>query len=361
MVLVAIALPAVSHGAIIATQAKVSTTVQELLDGDPGTVSTDDRELDTSADDWTINASGTVESTDLGGQLVGQGVAFGDFIDPRRLDQPNPEEIGLELACYSNRESLSYIVEGEVLEQRTIIFTTAGSEVAEPDFDFGDSTTAAIESRIFVSGAIVLWSNVRDQPFESVSADLIVEVTRSDTDETVFSTTLNVAGSADGEVTITASGPIQSSPVTPDELGELGLDSDSVKVLNDLEEQGSLRILAIPEQEHAYRYDVTADESFDLAARFFARIRNVPNGTGVAVVLGRPFENLAHTIESALPDLDGAAFQTTLNKVVAKREVVVPNGNAGNPRLCGAISPPAAGALLTGLCLMRNRGNRRFK
>ena len=44
-----------------------------------------------------------------------------------------------------------------------------------------------------------------------------------------------------------------------------------------------------------------------------------PEGTGVAVAVGRPFENLATFIEEGLPGTDGQTVQRSINQAVAKR------------------------------------------
>lgn len=339
-----------TSGAIIGTDAAVSVTVQELIDGVPASVTSDSKELDPDSGELPLVASGDLLSTDLDGALVSMGQAFSEFSDPIRLDQPNPEEFALEVASYSNGDSVSYSVTGSAEEARTVVFTTSGSSLAPPEIDFGTASTRTVESRVFLSGAVIFWSNEPGRQLGEMLSEFSMTVTRDDTGATLFETTLNVTGENAGRVRSTATGPIRFETVDLEDLRNEGVDEETISILDRLERDGTLIVVVIPPQEHPYTYTVTANEPLVLRAVLNARVRNLPGGTGVAAAFGTPFENLADFIEHGMPGVNGIALQRSVNAVSASRAIglVTPiNASASRPagRLCGAFGFESAAIL----------------
>lgn len=353
-----------AFAAITKTTASVSTTVQELIDGEPGSVNGDFLALPDDQEEPPLQATSLLESTDFDGQLIGRGQAYGDYLDPARVDQPNPEEFAVETACYSNGGPVSYVIQGAATETRTIVFTSPGSVVADPEIEFDVDGTATVESRVFFTAAVVFWSREPFRNLTGMSAELSITVTRDGTESPLFETSFSADGQTGGAVEVGSVGPIRFEAFTLTDLEQAGLDEDSLAVLQQIDELGTLRIVGIPPQEHAYRYGVTADDSFDLSAELTASVRNVPDGTGAAVVLGRPFSNLTDVIAEALPGVDGAALTNAINKVNADRAIgFVDDAPADSPRggLCGAIgAAPTIGLLgVLSLTRVRRRGSSR--
>ena len=349
--------------AVIGTDAAVSTTVQELIDGVPGSVTSDTEELALDLSNFPLIASGNLTSTDLEGALVSMGQAFGEFSDPTRLDQPNPEEFAMEVGCYSNAESVAYSVTSATEELRTVVFTTPGNPLAEPEIDFELSTTRTAESRIFLSGAVIFWSTEPGRNLDEMLSELSVTVTEADTNAILFETLLTIAGEGTDQVRSAATGPIRFEIVDLDDLLDEGVDEDTISVLKRVEREGTLIVVAIPPQEHPYTYTVTADEPLILGAELTARVRNIPGGTGVAATLGRPFENLADFIEQGLPGVNGVAFQRSLNAATASRSIglVIPEDSPARitgVRLCGALGFESAALLALGLIATLGRSRR---
>jgi hypothetical protein len=329
-------------GAILGTNAVVSTVVQEIIDGEPGSVNRDEERLDDHSNAFPLDATADLTSTDLGGKIVSLGQGLARFSDPTRLDQANPEEFALEVACYSNVDSLGYVVEGSAIESRTVIFTTPGSRVAPAEIVFRSDGTRVIESRAFVSGAVILWSTNAAADLEGIESEVRFLIRRGQEPEPLFSTTLQLSGADISGLNDVAVGPIQFDEVTLTELSDLGVDSDTLAILGEVAQNGTLRIVVIPAQEHAYTYEARADEDFVLSATLEARVRNAPGGTGVAAVLGRPFEQLGGFIELALPGVDGAAIERSIHLAHAKRSGASRQGidaYAGSSarRMCGAM------------------------
>ncbi|MFH1111409.1 MAG: hypothetical protein V1790_19755 [Planctomycetota bacterium] len=354
-VLSVLAATAPSLGAVVGTTAKVSTTVQELIDGVPGSVNADDAAFPAAGAELPLAASATLRSTDLNGALVSLAQGFSEFADPTRLDQPNPEEFALEIGCYSNAESISYSVLSQALESRSVIFARAGNPAAPPEISFGSSSARDVESRLFLSGAVVFWSTHAETNLDELRVELTVRVSRGDTPTPLFETALRIDGR---DAAVSATGPIRHDRVGLDELAALGVDDATLAILRRVQDEGSLMVLVIPPQEHAYSYSVTADEELTLNADLEVRVRNAPRGTGIAAVLGRPFEELSAFIEKGLPGVDGEVVRQSLNKAISQREMgFVPSPDTARtipsrlrtsptPRLCGA-----GGVAMIGLSL----------
>ncbi|MEK7731471.1 MAG: hypothetical protein AAB363_06395 [Planctomycetota bacterium] len=345
--LLVVAASAPALGAIVRTQARVETTVQELIDGAPGSVNADDGEFTADGVDLPLSVSVTLTSTDLDGALVSLGQGFSEFADPARLDLPNPQEFALEVACYSNAESISYSVTSIASEARTVLFTRRGSSAAPPEISFVGGSTRQVESRVFLSGAVVLWSTNAETNLDELRLELAVTITRDDDVTPLFETTLTVDGD---DINPSATGPIRFELVDLSELETLGLDEATLTVLQQVEAVDTLLVVVIPPQEHAYRYVVSADEELTLNAGLEVRVRNAPGGTGVAAVLGRPFQDLADFIERGLPGVDGEVVQRSLNDATANRAISLvpsPDTTRAIPRLCGA-----GGAAMIGLIFL---------
>lgn len=321
-----------ARAAVVSTRATVSTHVQELIAETPASVNADDGEFPATGVELPLTASASVTSTDLNGALAGFGHGSCTFSDPTRLDQPNPEEFAVEAGCFSDVGLVSYRVTAQADEFREVVFDRGevGTTAGEPH---------EIQSRIFLSGAVVLWTT-GGAASETIVGDLRVSVTRDGESTPLFETSLVVAGDLAEGV-----GAIRFDRVGLDELRALGIDDASLLTLQQIEAAGALLVLAIPPQEHAYRYTVALGQRTTLHAKLEALIANAPEGTGIAVTLGHPFRELASLVAAALPGVDGEALQKSINQAVAQRALglVYAQGIYGEdtvtatPRWCGAI------------------------
>ena len=345
-----------SMAAIINTEATVSTTVQELIDGLAGSVNSERKQLGVDLSMPPMMASGELTTTDLDGRLVSAGQGLAQFADPTRLDQPNPEEFALEVAAFSNADSVSYFIQSSAVESRTVLFTRPGNPLAQPEIQFRSDGTRSVESSVFLSGAIVFWSAEPSEDLTDMLAELRVSVTRSDQAAPLFETTLAVAGQEASRVELTSTGPIRFDEVELEELLDNGMSAETAAILEPLASEGTLIVVVIPRQEHQYTYTVRVDERTILTATFEARVRNVPDGTGIAAVLGRPFEDLADFIEPALAGVDGLELQRAINLSAAKRTIgLVPqpmrSQRSAGRAMCGVFGVEAVGLLSLGLFL----------
>ncbi len=349
-----------SLATVISITGRAATTVQELIDDSPGSVNSDHEEFGVDTDEFPIDAFADLTSTDLSGNLVSLGQGFAQLSDPA-LDQENPEELALEVGCYSNATSVSYLVQSTATESRTIVFTSLGSSVAPPDIRFGTDRTRTVESSVFLNGAIMFWSKAPAASLANMKSDLRVAVEHDGRSRPLFETTLVLTGSDDGVVGPTATGPIRFEIIDLEELATRGVDEASLAVLQAVADSGTLLVIAIPAQEHVYDYEVRANEDFVLTATLEARVRNAPEGTGVAAVLGRPFANLADFVERGLPGVDGLAIEQTINEATGDRALGLVTDDAApwpRPALCGALGAEALALLF--LTLLPGRLRPRF-
>jgi hypothetical protein len=325
-----------AYGAVVGANGVVTTRVQEQQNGEPGSVTSDQESLGEAGAEFPLNASAALDSTDLEGAIVSLAEGLSRLDDPTRLDDPNPREFGLESCCYSDAESISYVITSDAEETRTVLFTTAGNPAAPPEIEFGPGLTADVESRVFLSGAMLLWSKDPDTPTDDLVAALTVGISRGDTGDVLFSANTTVFGSGSTIGDPETTGPIVVERVNLADLAELGLDDASLNVLKSVADSGSLAVFVIPQQSHAYEYTVTANEPLDLMARLEATVKNVPAGTGVAATWGRPFTNVVDFVERGLPGVDGPALQQALNKAM---ETGLPSGT---PDETGQVRDPFA-------------------
>lgn len=340
-----------ARAAVIDTSASVAITVQELLDGAPGSVINDSDTLNDDGTNTPLFATGNLRSTDLFGNLIAAGQAYAEYVEPTLSNEQNPEELTLEIASFANGDSVAYTVTADAVETRTLIFTRPGNPLAEPEISFGLSGTREVESRISISGAIVFWSTHPDVSLEESLAQLSFTVTREDTGAELFSTSLSVVADAQGGVATATEGPIVFEQVTLAELAQAGVDEASLAVLEEVAQNGSLLVLVLPLQEHPYQYTVRADQSFELTAELNAKVRNVPGGTGAAVTLGGPFENLADFMAEALTGTNGSNLEQSVNAVLSARTIGLvrsqDTGSGGS--LCGAFGAETIPVVALGL------------
>ncbi len=346
---------ATALGEIVETTATVSATSQELMDGEPASVTASSDELLPDASNLPLTASAELTSTDLDGELIAMGLSFSDFDDPTRLDQPNPEEFAIEAACYSDDAGVSYFVESVATETRVVRF---GAD----ELDFATSPTQEVQSSVFLSGAIVVWTAAEVADLSAMDGVVAISVTLDD-DEVLLETSVTIRGDADGSIATDTSGAIVATAVSVAELVAFGLDETSAAALASIESSGTLILLILGAQEHTYTYTVEQDLEYTLSATLSATLSNAPGGTGMAAALGRPFSNIAAFVETGLVGTTGDSVESAINKAIAQQDIPNPeidgdgSGVSASPSLCGAMGLEALGLLVpAGLISRRRRG-----
>lgn len=321
-----------AHAAVLNIRGTTSCAVQEFLESQPGTVSSDDQEGDPRAGTGGIGSTADVETVELDGLLIGHARATSSIGDPAPLIVPNPEELSLEAGCFSNADSVSYLVTTSVEETRTIVLKR--SEIP---------ANGRVESLLTLCGAIVVWATDSNIPLDSIEGSVEATITSAD-GEAYLESTINLALPSQSGIEVV--GALRVEDVTTDDLAALGVDEDSLNILERVQESGRLLMFALPQQRHRYRYPASANTNFELTASLRVRLRNAPGGTGIAVALGRPFAELAEFIGAGLPGVDGQKLQKAINDAVAERSKDQAPQTGGFTRPCGVMGLEAALLLL---------------
>lgn len=318
----------VAQAAITNIQSEATSGVQEFLLAEPGTVSSESREGDPREAKASIRAVAEVESIELGGTLIGQARATSTAGDPTPLTKTNPAEFALEAACFSNTDAVSYLVTSSVAEARTIVLRR--TEIA---------ANGTAESLVTLSGAVVVWAVDSSLSLDSIEGSIEVNISDNN-DELVFDSALNIEPQLENGIEVF--GGLRAQEVSLEQLADLGVDNESLEILGQVQSFGRLLVFAIPRQQHRYRYTAIPNQPFTLTAQMKIRLRNAPGGTGIAVVLGRPFTELAEFIASGLPGVSGGNVEKAVNQAVANSTMSnVQDANADQgvnvTRACGVL------------------------
>jgi len=340
-------------GAIIGIEARISTSVQELIGGQAASISSDADEFDSVALNFPLSTVSGLISTDLGGSVDSVGRGAGELTDPRLATRSNPEEFGIEVACFSNADDIAYLASGNGRESRTLVFSSSG-QIDPLPIDFDANGARVIESEVFFSGAMLLWTTDPQVPLDDIIGELHFSVTRNGEQTPLFEVALLLDG-----VSIDQPDPVAVGPVVFEaggvELLAAGADTETVAALEELDLAAQVLVVLVPFQSHTYQYEAIEDDQFVLTAEFDARVRNVPGGTGLAAAWGRRFESLDTLIEQALPQVSGSAIQASVNAKLQQADIG--GGADDTPRrsnlFCGALGIVPALMMLAGLGLMR--------
>ncbi len=361
---VCLAWPATAGAELLSFDATLETRTQELVAGEEVSFDQSFEDFQVTATDLPVRVVSQLVLPTEDESLLAMAQGFADFFEPVVNLDGNPEELGLEANCFSIDTDVSYHVTTSVIEQRTIRFTRLELGTTSDD-------EREIESSVFLSGAVIVWSEDPDRDLSGLGARMrfTIEQLRpgpNTTDsedpapaETVFNALLDLDGLPGGEVSAASAGDLQFFS------GGTGLVLDGgtpSPVLEDVfDVMGRVHILLIPEQEITYRYFARPAEEFELEATFAVEVTNLPGGTGVSAVFGRGFEALADTVQEAFGDVDGAGFEAGINQAQAAIGSAEParelaDQPTGQLPLCGAIGLEAFGlAALTLLPFRRRR------
>jgi hypothetical protein len=269
--------------------------------------------------------------------------------DPTLASGPDPMEIGLEAGAFSTVEGIAYTVEGSVEEAREIVLSSS-------DLGVGSGETTDVISRVFIEGAVVIWSEGSARDLSGLEGSFSFSVEQdfgSNGGAVVTSHSLSVLGSSNGEISVSEfqlPGLIVGGP----EVLESG-NSEVDAVLADLATLGTVHVIVVPRFEFAYTYPASPDEEFVLRAFAGVEAVNLPEGTGIAVVFGRSAEAIATVFTPVLGHAKAATLQDAVARVMAAGGDEPPPGSGP---LCGA---GAFGLpLLTAFSLVGGRRWRRY-
>jgi hypothetical protein len=346
----------VAAGELVRFDAVLDTKVQELVAGEAVSFDQAFEDFEATSAELPLRVASNLVLPLGADTLTAAGQGFVDFFEPAIALGQNPAELGLEADTFSLDEEVSYQVTASALETRTVHFNRA-------ELGGVDDAESEVESSIYLSGAVFVWSLEPDTDLTGLQGEVLViveqirQVASADGEdpaervEMVFSTSIGVSGGPGGVVEPLAEGNTAAPGFVfggPEILLDAaGSDASLERYLGIM---GSVRVLLVPEQELRYRYQASADEEFRLEATFSVEVTNLPGGTGVAAVFGRPFDGLADMIDAAFVDVEGEAVQSAVNRAQAKAQASafgdVASTAQPSARLCGAIGMGMVGLLL---------------
>lgn len=279
---------------------------------------------------------------------AGQGVAVLHI--PNFSGAGTPNDAGLDVAAFSADEVTSWLVEGTVAENRSIVLTAA---------DLGGGVSGGrtqVDSRVLLSGVMLIMAEDQAADLSRVEAELTVYIVQRPPGATpmrVMEAEVLLGGGPDGAVTVRrATGSLAGVSLPVLQFPELTPDLPMVRaiVFNGVNLQ--------------YSYEVVAGEAFDLELHVQAHVRTQPGGTGAAAVFGLPQEGLESVLARIKGDDRGARLAAAIAQHVdtTGESYASPSDPAAALwRLffpfCGGLGLESVGLALVGggLCLVRRR------
>jgi len=344
---------------ISAFRGSVRTTVQERIDGQAASFNESTDEYALSRGATPIDAGAELTSTHLDDVLIASGQGYCLLNDPRIPEGENPAEYELEVGCFSNSPRMAYTVTSFAGQTRRIVF---GPTVPGTTSVFRPATGQQIESTIFLGGTVLFWSTLPSGSLRDTHASIVVTVRDSRrvlVDPSVLSLRLVFEGDELGQVD---SSVVSNRPGSSPILFEVH-DLTALRALADSDEAAAALVaqadvlgldtlvaVLIPWQRLRYTYDLRLNAAFELTADFELSVRNGPQGSGVAAVMGRPFDVLEELLEQSVTGIDGRLVQESVN-ILARHATGATGGanEAASPypggSLCGALGPASVGAI----------------
>ena len=367
-VLAAVLPPGAAYGELLSFDVTLESKTQEFIAGEPVSFDQSFEDFLLTTADLPVQVASRLVVPTVDDSLVAAGQGFADYFEPVMSVNVNPEEFGLEASCFSIVPDYAHEVTARAVEDRTIQFTRQ-----ELDSEAGEERD--IESSVYLSGAIIVWSQDPARDLTGLTARMTFTVDQfrgADGSETdgdglnLFRAVVGVEGSAGGAVAPNIAGEgdadVQYVFGGPETVLQRVTGSELLEEYFDL--MGQVYVLLIPNQAIDYQYQAEAGEEFELVAEFIVEAKALPDGTGVSAVFGRGFEALAEQIAEAFADVDAQEVESAVNRaqIEAGQSLTLPandgdttaadNGTA----LCGATGFGTLGLLaLAMLPLMRRR------
>lgn len=295
---------AISPAAAVVTgiNATVTAEVREIIDGNVANTDFAFEELDETTGNLPlqviarlVRSAGEPDTQDLASGAQ----AITTLHDPRLAIEPDPDELGVDLAVFSRTEGIAYDGSCQAVEIRDVTFTT-------DDVNALPGTALQAQSIFFLDGQLFLWAEDGGTDLSGTTADVEIQVVQTRSGQSpvvVMSATITLTGQADGSVNLDTSGVIQ-----PQNLVLVDL-TGSVPGL------GATHMLVIPYSAIPYVYNAAVQEEFQLTAQVDAAVANRP-GTGASVVLGLPLDELVGLMDEVIPGDVQEEIGNALNNAV---------------------------------------------
>ena len=251
--------------------------------------------------------------------------------DPRDQLQPNPEDFAINLTLNSVSTRVSFSALASSKETRTVLFSPG--ELG-PFSRAGDR--APLVGRLFLDGAIAIFGARADRDLTGAFARIKVQVQATDPNDqtvTVFDGAVELSGSAGG-ANVSSSGAFPVDTLILSDLSAI------------MPGFATFQLMVIPNITIDYPFSAVVGQPLKLEATVRVEAENLPDQTGVAVVLGAPTDTLQQVIGNTL----GMPAATKMIQTIT-RERDTPTGEPAFPAavaplgLCGPLGFGALFAL----------------
>lgn len=278
--------------------------------------------------------------------------ALAVFDRPNLSGIGNPNDVGLDLGALSDDPFISWFVEGNATETRTIVLNPA-----EVGADLLVGTAHRARSRVILSGVLIITSTQSTRNLSGVEATIQLRVTRRRLG--LLPDTL-----LEGEV-ILAGGPGGSVSITRADGAFTGLNLSVVDFSGVIPGIPLVQALPFTGLGLPYDYDFAVGVPFDLELSVSSRMRTIPDGVAAASVFGVPQEGLAAIFESVEGDDRGRRLSDTIAQHVDTTGAAYVEGDSAPPGplllpFCGLMGIETMGLMLIGAGWMAGRSMRRF-
>lgn len=303
--MVAIGIAGVSSGsaAIVSVRGAASVFLEELRAGSPAETASDAAEFPETQSFLPLQVvARLVDPNEEAAAVVAA-----QFADPRTSTGPDPDEFAIDVALNTLSSGVSYRARAQTEETRTVRFSP---------FEVGGSNgdSVNITGSMSVDGALAIFAGNESVNLTGAEVRLTVTITKlagETAPETVFQGTLRIAGGANRQVTIAATGQFPTAGILNTDLA--GIDP----------QLSVFRAFVFPNLVIQYPLRVVVGEEFDLHAVVFLEAENIPGETGVAALIGTPLNSLLDVVTITEGQELAAKMDTAL-----KRERANPTGDA---------------------------------
>ena len=264
----------------------------------------------------------------LAGDLTEEAAASvgAQFADPRTVSTPNPEEFAINLALHSISPHIHYEAQASSCETRGVNYAPGELGLFARDGD-----AVQLIGRLFLDGALTLFAADADQDLTGAYVRLNVTVwqyVEEQDEKIVFEGAVELTGTANGEVEVNVDGDFPTNRLV---LSDLSVTASRFDVF---------RVLILPNMTINYNFDAVVGQEFTLEACVDVEAANLPNGIGVAAILGTPTDTLIDVIDLTTDAQTASQF---VSKITEER--ANPTGDSVFPAVGGWPFLPACGVL----------------
>lgn len=294
-----------------------------------------------------------LERVDDTGTTTAGGQAVAVFEEPGLDGVGPPNDVGLDLAAFSEDDATGWFVLGTANETRRIVLRP--NDVATGQVL---GTAQRTRGRVILSGVLLITALDMAKDLSGVEAHVQIRVNKVSIG--VLPTTL-----LEGEVTL-AGGPGGSVTIARATGAFEGLFLPVVDFSGTVPDLPLARAVLFAGLELPYEYDVDLGQPFELDLAVSSRLLSTSGGTGAAAVFGLPQEGLGSILQRIKQDDRGQQLSNMIAQQVDTTGVTYANGGSSAGLslvnlfpLCGAVGIGSIGMLLMSCFLVGAMRRRR--